>query len=579
MITSPPRTRNAAPRFATLVLVSLMATMALGCAVNQDDLRRWETTLEGPKRLSAVVLHDKYADNLRVEAALSLIRMKLRKGQRVGIERLVKATLVCDPAFLEKKKNEPCQRTKLKPATRAKLVKSLLERVIVELKKKLPASVQGKKAPPDPSFKYKDAALMMLTYSGGGGQIITDKTLQEKLSRALTAWAMADFERRLTDRSQMFGMEQLLRAIGPESVTGLPALITKKARNLGRLSTLIKKLASNKTKEAASVRLVEVAKYTESAAWRKNNTAKLQRANEASKQEVKGKQFAKQLARYQNESLTRVFASMKKVGGAAVVNYCLSVASDEKQKVKQRITALAVIEGHIGSKNDKALKTLFALAKNDKTPKRVVDVAFRRIKEMPRKKVASGLLEFLSKDDWQVRRLAGATLLAMSKAKHAKEFLTELGNRAQKKNFNLTEARTYGAYLADLKGKGLLESIQPFMDRAPSSARLTALAYWMSKGTKAQLKKIQSYTGEGQRVPNCAEEAECTYECIVGSGKARKTKEIATVGDFVSHCVLPAVKNNMAKKAAATKRKKAKSGKKSSASKEKKSQKGDKASK
>ena len=137
--------RPTAPRFATLVLVSLMATLTIGCAVNQDDLHRWETTLEGPKRLSAVVLHDKYDDKLRVEAAVSLIRMKLRKGQRVGIERLVKATLVCDPTYLEKKKNEPCQRTKLAAAARAKIVKSLIDRVIVELKRSLPQPYKAKR--------------------------------------------------------------------------------------------------------------------------------------------------------------------------------------------------------------------------------------------------------------------------------------------------------------------------------------------------------------------------------------------------------------------------------------------------
>src|SRR5580700_10944778 len=60
-----------------------------GCAVSESDVRRWEITENGPEKLYAIVTHDKYAWPLRDEAAMSLVRMKSRNGNRVGLEYLV----------------------------------------------------------------------------------------------------------------------------------------------------------------------------------------------------------------------------------------------------------------------------------------------------------------------------------------------------------------------------------------------------------------------------------------------------------------------------------------------------------
>ena len=60
-----------------------------GCRVSETDVHRWEGTERGPFKLVAVIEHDKYAWPLRIEAALSLIRMPPRGGQRQGIKFLV----------------------------------------------------------------------------------------------------------------------------------------------------------------------------------------------------------------------------------------------------------------------------------------------------------------------------------------------------------------------------------------------------------------------------------------------------------------------------------------------------------
>jgi hypothetical protein len=496
----------------------LAASIMLGCAVDQEDLHRWETTLTGPERLTAVVLHDKYPHELRVQAALSLIRMKPRKGQHVGIPRLVQETLA-----------------QLQPDARAQILADLIPLMIEELKRPPPAVTQGGQPVPDPSFKFKDAAFLMLTYDKV--QIITDQALKERLMAALTDWAMADFERRLTDNTQAYGMEQLLRHIGPSSVVQLPSRMTRDSRQLAKLADIVAKIGTKDTREAAGKALVEIATYVSSEEWRKTKLPELKEANRTAGFDPTEKQLDAQMAKFQEESVTRVFASMKKVGGPAVVDYCLKVAADDKQPGDRRQTALAAIEGHIDRKDQDQVKRLLAIT-TSKAPPVVLDQAYRRVQELPRSQVVGELYPVLANTDWQVRRLAGATILQMSKVEHIDEFLKELGDRATK-NFNLPEAITYGAYLATLDNGDAKKALLPHMERGPVQARLAAISYWYEEGTKADVAAIEPYERDFQKIPACDEESGCDWTCLIGPGDKKEPKEIKTVGDFVTHCIKP----------------------------------------
>src|SRR6185369_16213834 len=119
------------------------------------------------------------------------------------------------------------------PETRQVLVASLVPTIIGELKKPPPVGQAGQPSPPDASFAYKDAAFAMLTHDGT--VIIADETLRANLKVVLTEWAMADFEHRLENKTQAYGMEQLLRLIGPSAVAGLPKLMTREAKRLDQM--------------------------------------------------------------------------------------------------------------------------------------------------------------------------------------------------------------------------------------------------------------------------------------------------------------------------------------------------------
>ncbi len=532
--------------------LGLLVTTAIGCAVNEGDLERWERTLEGPKRLSAVVLYDRYPHQLRVDAAMSLIDMKPRKGQRVGIERLVKGTLVCDATWIERKKEEPCLKTHLSPETRAKILTDLVPRIVAELRKPPPQPAQGGAATADPSYKFKDAAYMMLTYEKT--QIIADSALKQQLLDALKEWAMVDFARKLNDQTQMFGMEQLLRLIGPTSVEKLPSLMDKNAlRDLSKMADLIAKLGEPKTKEEAGKKLVGILDFIGSDQWRKEKEPEVKAANEARQLTPTEKQFAQQVADYQEETMTKIFAAMQKVGGQSVVDYCLKVANDKKPSVKIRQSALTALEGNIDKKDTKNINLLVELAKNKDTPLAVTDLAFRLLKRLPRDTVAKALYEMLDNDDWKIRRLAGSTILQMSKVENINEFLDELSKRA-KKNFNPNEARTYAAYIVDLKEGKPLDKLKPHMKSEKIQARIVALSYYLISGTRKDIGAVKPFAEDTEKVPKCEEKdkdkSECSWECLVPTADKKKTekKTVETVGDFVNFCIVPQLQQTEDKK-------------------------------
>jgi hypothetical protein len=519
----------------TWLIATSFAAFVAGCAVQEQDLTRWETTLGGPKRLSAVVLFDKYPLNLRVEAAMSLVRMKPRKGRHEGLDRLVKGTLVCDPEYLDDA-SEPCKKKQLSPEVRAQILADFIPKLIEELKKEPPKPTQGGQAPPDPSFKFKDAGFLMLSYDKT--QVITDPALRKQLEDALIEWAMKDFERRLNDQTQAFGMEQLLRHIGPPAVRGLPALMERDTRNLAKISDLISKIGSKETKEEASTRLVEIATYVASDAWKKEHESELKEANRKAGFDPPDNLFQEQLTAYQDEAVTRVYQSMKQVGGEAVVDYCLKVAATEGVDPKRRQTSLAALEGHIDRKNEKHIKALLGIATAEKTPDEVVDQAFRRIREMPRDAIIKDLYSLMAGKDWKRRRLAAVTILKMSTAQHIPEFLGHLGEEATK-NFNLAEALTYGAYLGELPEGDPLKALLPYMSEGKVPARIAALAYYYSFGDKTQVDAVKKYEQDAAKIAKCEEDGGCDWTCVVKEGEAKKEQKITTVGEFVSHCIKP----------------------------------------
>jgi hypothetical protein len=507
------------------VLVLCLATLGVGlttsaCRVNENDIHRWESTEHGPDKLRAVLLHEKYENALRVEAATSLIRMKPRQGRRVGIGIAIDTL------------------ASISPESRQAIVAELVPAIIVELKKPPPIALAGQPTPPDGSFPYKDAAYAMLT--SDRTVIIADEGLKESLKATLIEWAMADFEHRLEDRTQSYGMEQLLRFIGPSAVAGLPKLMTRDAKRLDQMASQVADIGDAPTKEAASASLVAIARFVTSDEWVKLKKPELQAANAASKLEPTEKQFEAQLAQYQEEELFRVFGSMKKLGGRPSVDFLLGFAANKEQPEKRRQAALAALEGRLDRSNPSDIQRILEIATAD-VPDAVLDQAFRRVGEMPRELVVDKLYGLFKSDKWKIRRAAAATILKMSTVKHVDEFMSKLPDA---KGFAMPEALTYGAVLGDLKEGSPVEALKKHFVAGPAPVRTTALAYYFTFGSAADLGAVKPFEADSTPVLACEADPECKWACEVqkeGSSE-RELKDVKTVGEFVQYCVEPAMR-------------------------------------
>lgn len=505
--------------------VAVVGLGAAGCRVNEDDLSRWEATQRGPEKLKAVLLHDKYALALRTDAAVSLIKMKPRGGRFVGIDIMVEAL------------------ADIPTDQREKILAGLVPAVVAELQKEPPAAQAGQPPPPDPSFAYKDAAYAVLTYEKP--VLLTDEKLRSELRESLIVWAMKDFEHRLENRNQKTGMEQLLRLLGSDGVKGLPDKITRDSRALDKIGSLIDELSSPATREAASARYVEIAKWITSPEWYEAKKQVVEASNKTQKLEPTPEQFQQQMDQYQDEELMRVLGNLKKVGGRAAVDFCLTYAADGKAKKERRAFALAAIELKLDPKNADDVNRIFAIAMSDSPPE-VLDQAFKRVGEMPREAVIDKLYQTFKTDKWKVRRSAAAIVLKMSEVKHVDEFMSKLPEK-EAKGFARGEALMYGAALVDLKNGDVKKAVDKYLTEPVNLApRATAFSFYLMNGKGDDLKTVAAFENDKVAMPVCDADDDCKWTCYVPKDEKKpedtELKEIKTFGDYVKLCVEPAIK-------------------------------------
>jgi hypothetical protein len=497
--------------------VSLTAT---GCRITDDDVSAWARKASGPRKLVAVLQHDKYDLSLRINAAMTLVSMPSRGGRAVGL--LGGEDYIGLLGGL----------TELSEEERTPIVNGMIPR-LVEGISRVP---EGDEA--DASIPYKDAAYAMLSESDGA--LVSDPKSQEALKEALIKWCQSNFESRMDDTTQLYGMEQVLRYVRAPGVRGLTPLFEADFKKMRQLAQLVDEIGDDATKLDASNRLVKVAEHVDSEAWVKQKAPAVEAANKASGFDVKPNQFEKQLEAYQEEELLRIFGAMKSVGEKPVVEYLLGYAANAENPEKRRAAALAGLEGNLDRKNQAHAKAMLDYMSDDKTPDLMRDVASRRVGELSREQVAERLYSLFSTDRWQLRATVASLLLKMSDAKHIDEFMTELGKT---KNMAISEPLLYGPLLKDVKGQDPVAIAEKYAAKNyPAPVRLTALGYWYDQGSKSDLAKVQLFKDDKESVPACHKDAEqCAWSCTIQGEKGLEAKEVKTIGEFVEYCLVPAM--------------------------------------
>jgi hypothetical protein len=528
------KTKNGEPgRFvsywvrAALVACALGgAVLAGGCRVDEGDVHRWESTERGPEKLVAVVTHDKYAYPLRTEAALSLIRMRPRAGRRIGIELLTGAL------------------TEISADARQKIVDGMTPELEQQLQAPAPQKGSDNITPPDPSVPYKDAAFAMLQHEP---PLVTSDTSKARLVAALTHWVQTDFEARLENPAQQFGLEQMIRFLGSVSVKELPSLITESSSKIDRISGLIADQGDDATKLAGSLALVALAKKVDGQAWIDKETPIVQDADNRSNQKVTLDQLKQQVVKFQDQELTKVFSAMKRVGGRPVVDYLIQFGSDPKNSSERRKTALAALEGRLDKNNLADVDRIFAIAKDDATPDEVRDIAFQRLGELPKDQLVPKLYTLFQNKKWKVRWVAASNVLKSITLKQVPDFFNHLPNS----RLALNEALTYGGIIGqmtpapgDPKPRDL---IMGYLNSGHVDAKLTALGYFY-QGKKADVSVVDLHSGDSTSVPKCDKDDDCGWTCDIPKAGAadkneKEAKTIATVGEFAKYCIEPSMVN------------------------------------
>jgi hypothetical protein len=511
-----------------LPLAALLGALATGtaCRTDSDNIRAWASKSQGPRKLVAVLTHDKYPMELRIEAALTLISMKPRGGRRVGIQGTDDQPGLIDAL------------TQMPPAERTAIVARLVPELQKEMLKPLPPAQAGQTVA-DPSIPYKDAAFAIMTTDNGA--LLTDEGLRKSLRDTLAQWTATNFSERLDDSSQMFGMQQVLRELKADGVKSLPDLIAPGAPKIDRIAEMIADFGDDATKARASEKLVAVAKEVNSDAWIKQKAPAVEAANKASKLNPTPEQFKAQLAKYQEEELLRVLSSMKRSGGKPAVDFLLAFAQDKAQDEKRRAAALAALQNNLDKNNKAHAQAVLAIASASDTPDPVRDAALQRVGEFPRPLVIDKLYELFTHENWKVRWVAAELALKMSETPHLPAFFEKL---AKADNMAITEPLKYGQLIAQMKGSPLpAEVAQKYSASGnPVPVRLSALGYYYNAGTAADLPKVADFTSDRTATPKCKPDAkDCDWKCVVQGDKGEETKEVTTLGEFVEYCVKPAM--------------------------------------
>src|SRR5258708_3173855 len=222
----------AAGRITLCVAATAVAALATtaGCAVGEKDVQRWETTEGGPEKLYAIVVHDKYSWPLREEAALSLIHMRPRNGKRIGLEYVA-------VGFDTSTTKVPGALSVLSDDARRKIVSGITPKLVDAMQQPPPArAADGSVVQADPSIPYKDAAFAIVSHEP---PLANDDKTKGDLIGALSQWVQTDFEARIDNTAQQFGVEQIMRFIGAPAVKTLPNSITESSTKVDRACSLI----------------------------------------------------------------------------------------------------------------------------------------------------------------------------------------------------------------------------------------------------------------------------------------------------------------------------------------------------
>ncbi len=342
-----------------VVVVALVA--GGGCKVNSADVEYWKRTVKGPPKLAAVLVSDRYPEELRTQAAVAMVEMD--RPDISGLT-LLKTTL------------QDLNATDSDVTTRVVGGMAPTLATLMTSGDKLPDN-----APPPPEqVRAKDAAYMLIPYASDD--------VRAQLTKAVVGWYAVDF----TTRSLAgdYSAEQVIRALGSPAASMLVEALHAKMpqQALVKIAEIIGRGASDDAKASAAKRLVAIEQEMESPAFLEWLKGEIKASLKAQDEEVtETRVLAIGILNRENFINLGAVPAMKYLASEAVVANRLLKIADTKagpddpagwadRLNERRTNALQALEGNATQSH---LKRLLAIALDSSNPTSVRDYAFDRV--------------------------------------------------------------------------------------------------------------------------------------------------------------------------------------------------------
>jgi|GEM_PF-771461 len=465
-----------------VLLPALLLGLALGCAVTEDDIVRWENTQRGPGRIVAVLLADKYDDTLRIRAGVALVEMEPRTGDHAidGVVELQHALEALDDA------------------TRTRIVDGMTPRLLEMMRGEGAAAAPAdSSAPPPIQIRAKDASYLIIGWAS--------PAQRTELTNGVVGWFVDDFNGR--NLAGAYSAEQVVRALGAPAASSLVDAMTARIPSaaLVQIANLVAQIGDDATKTRAAERLVAVEQEIEGAefgAWltERFRSQLAERSIERSDAEIAvGVEANREL--YINEG---AIPAMHHLAAQAVIgNRLLAIAQVTAPAAPltpvaletRRVTALQAMEGHV--RGDQ-VPALLAMALDQTAPDRVRDYAFDRIADSHDRGVLPQLWPLATQDGtarrdaWRERWRLGSLLLTLGGRDVVVEWFTRLP-AVRGVAYAREELHGYAERLAQLRPEPT-DVVRSQLTSADWWDQAIALYYFERLGIEADVPALQRLT-------------------------------------------------------------------------------------
>ncbi len=467
---------------AALTAAIVLAVSA--CNVSDADIEHWKHTQRGPRKITTVLVENRYEQPMRVHAARALIEMKHPNAD--GLELL-------QSAFQS-----------MAPSDREPIIHALVGELRGMLGPQGAASAQG---PTEQQIKAKDAAYVILR--GDGRQSFANAEDRAALSSMVLDWVLADFNTRALAGS--YTAEQIVQAIGPSSVDRLNQSITFSEQAIPvvvEIAKLVNGIATPQGKQSTTARIVAVATEIDAAAADARLRDIGRRLLENAHRPTDDAALGRAVGQLRTQYLTVLYEAIRTLGQPNGTDYLLTVASNPATPLERRKLALTAMANNVSTAHAQRLLGVVncaAAAPATNCDIELRGIAVDRIGETRERAVIPQLFALYdtanggaADQSFTLRWKLGEAIIKLGGAAIIPEFMQHLGAQRPAPFAGMTFAELNGEAqaLGDLAPPPR-ESMRAYLtNNHPVPVRVLAMMFLGIKGEQSDLATLGQYTSE-----------------------------------------------------------------------------------